>query len=90
MPIHGAVTGINLRWFSKESTVDLTKPIGEMSEPYDRFCTVSINDVGEARIEGVTFTVSHSERRELFRLLRSYGASKVTWRHAGKSETHTL
>ena len=81
LSIHAAVSSLNFRVFEGDVAVD--KPIHKMSEPYDHFFTASINDAGEARIEGLTFDIGHEGRRKLVKILEQYGAKLVIWRHKG-------
>lgn len=46
MTIHAAVTSVSFRWFGQNDDVDVDRPIYKMTEPYEWFCTASINDVG--------------------------------------------
>lgn len=80
--IHVAVSSFNLRFF--DGDVDVSKPIHEMTEPYDHFCTASINDAGVGRMEGVTFTITHIHVKRLKKIFKGLGAKLVTWRHSGK------
>ena len=85
LSIHAAVSSLNFRVFEGEVAVD--KPIHEMREPYDHFFTASINDAGEARIEGLTFDIGHEGRRKLKQIFGQYGAKLVTWRHKGNEHS---
>lgn len=80
--IHAAIAALHLRFF--DGDVDVGKPIHEMSDPYDHFCTASINDAGVGRMEGVTFKITHKHVKRLKTIFRNAGAKCVQWRHEGK------
>lgn len=85
MKIHAAASEIHLRFFIDDD-VDTEKPIFDMKDSYDFYCTASINDDGVARVEGVTFTLTHQMMTLLKGSLRSFGARLMTWRHNGKEK----
>lgn len=79
--IHAAVSVVDLRVFDGE--IDVAKPLYEMTEHYDHYFTVSIDDKGIARLKGVTFTFTTGMQRDLARILLSMGARRAEWKHNG-------
>ncbi len=89
MSIHIAPSTLNLRFFNDES-VTVDRPIYQMTEPYDHFCELNIDDNGIGRIEGVTFTITRRHFSELKKKLPGYGVKEVRWRHKGKEQRIVL
>lgn len=86
MSVHVAPLMLHARGFVNSVNVD--KPLWEMTEPYLYHIVVLINDLGVARLEGLEAAISHEDRRDLQRKLRAAGVRRVEWRHHGV-EKHT-
>ena len=89
MSIHVAPSTLHLRFFN-DGNIDVNRPIYQMSSPYDHFCTLTIDDNGNGRIEGVTFTITRRHFSELKTKLPAFGIKQVTWRHKGKEQRIVL
>lgn len=79
--IHAAVSAIDCRVY--DGGVDIAKPLYQMTEPYDHYFSVSIDDKGIARLKGVTFTFSVGMQRDLAKILLNMGAKRAEWKHDG-------
>jgi hypothetical protein len=88
MAIHIAPLMLHVRCYP--DTVDVDKPMCEMSGGYRYHMVVLINDLGIARLEGLDGRVSHRDRRELANKLRGYGVRRVEWRHHDIEKHHNL
>ncbi|NOV29178.1 hypothetical protein [Methylomonas sp. ZR1] len=86
MSVHVAPLMLHARGFVNSVNVD--KPLHEMTDAYLYHIVVLINDLGVARLEGLEASISHQDRRELQHKLRAFGVRRVEWRHHG-IEKHT-
>lgn len=81
--VHAAVSEVRIRVYDDDIYVD--KPIYKMNEHYYGYASCSINDVGVARIEGLTFTLTGDTLKKIFKKLKGFGVKEVTWRNKEKS-----
>ena len=83
MTLHVAVAQLNIRTFDDSLTVDTDKPIHEMREKYEQFFIIRIDDVGTARIEGLSKILSKDQIKQLKIVCANHGAKTFAYRHNG-------